>query len=180
LRAARQRSQHRQLNRRGTAVASDIHIKIGDIKGESSDEKHRDEIDVDNWSWGASNPGSMAHGGGGGTGKVAFRDLAFVHKVDKASPNLWKACATGEHIKEATLTSAKQGKGPQDFLVIKLSDVLVTSIAIAETNGTGSVPTESVTLQFARVDLEYKPQKPDGSLDAGVKFKYDIKANKEV
>jgi type VI secretion system secreted protein Hcp len=160
-------------------VASDIHLKIGDIKGESTDDKHKDEIDVDNWSWGASNPGSMAYGGGGGTGKVSFHDLSFVHKVDKASPNLWKACSTGEHIKEATLASAKQGKGQQDFLVIKMSDVLITSVSVSEANGAGSVPMETVTMQFGKVDLEYKPQKPDGSLDAGVKFKFDIKANKE-
>ena len=38
---------------------------------------------------------------------------------------------------------------------------------------------ESVSLAFAKVDLEYKPQKPDGSLDAGIHFKYDIKGNKE-
>jgi type VI secretion system secreted protein Hcp len=158
---------------------SDIHLKLGDIKGESTDDKHKDEVDVDSWSWGASNPGSMAHGSGGGTGKVSFSDLTFVHRLDKASPNLWKACATGEHIKEATLTSAKQGKGPQDFLVIKLNDVIITSVSVAESSGAGSIPMENVSLQFAKVDLEYKPQKADGSLDAGVHFKYDVKANKE-
>jgi type VI secretion system secreted protein Hcp len=158
---------------------SDIHLKLGDIKGESTDDKHKDEIDVESWSWGASNPGSMASGGGGGTGKVSFSDLTFVHRVDKASPNLWKACATGEHIKEATLSSAKQGKGPQDFLIVKLNDVLITSVSVAGSGGAGSVPMENVSVQFAKVDVEYKPQKADGSLDAGVHFKYDIKANKE-
>jgi type VI secretion system secreted protein Hcp len=158
---------------------SDIHLKLGDIKGESTDDKHKDEIDVESWSWGATNPGSMGVGSGGGTGKVSFADLSFVHRVDKASPNLWKAVATGEHIKEATLTSAKQGKGPQDFLILKLNDVLITSVSVAETNGSGSVPMETVSLQFAKVDMEYKPQKADGSLDAGLHFKYDVKANKE-
>lgn len=158
---------------------SDIHLKLGDIKGESTDDKHKDEIDIESWSWGASNPGSMGVGGGGGTGKVSFTDLNFVHRLDKASPNLWKACATGEHIKEATLTSAKQGKGPQDFLIVKMNDVLITSVSVSESSGAGSVPMENVSLQCAKVDLEYKPQKPDGSLDAGIHFKYDIKANKE-
>ncbi len=158
---------------------SDIHMKMGDIKGESTDDKHKDEIDVESYSWGASNPGSMAYGGGGGSGKVSFSDLTFVHRVDKASANLWKACATGEHIKEATLSSAKQGKGPQDFLIVKMNDILITSVSLSEANGTGSVPMEHVAIQFAKVDMEYKPQKPDGSLDAGLHFKYDIKANKE-
>lgn len=158
---------------------SDIHLKLGDIKGESTDDKHKDEIDIESWSWGASNPGSMYQGSGGGSGKVSFSDLNFLHKVDKASPNLWKACSMGEHIKEATLTSSKQGKGPQDFLIIKMDDVMITSVSIAESNGSTSVPMENIALQCAKVDLEYKPQKNDGSLDAGLHFKYDIKANKE-
>jgi type VI secretion system secreted protein Hcp len=36
-----------------------------------------------------------------------------------------------------------------------------------------------VTLTFAKVDFQYKPQKPDGTLEAGIHFKYDIKGNKE-
>ena len=159
---------------------SGIHLKVGDIKGESTDSKHKDEIDVESWSWGASNSGSIASGGGGaGAGKVTFSDLSFVHRVDKASPNLWKACATGEHIKDATLTSAKTGKTSQDFLIIKMSDVLITSVSAWQSNDAGGAPMEQVAMQFAKVDVEYKPQKPDGSLDAGVHFKYDIKANKE-
>ncbi len=158
---------------------ADIHLKLGDIKSESTDDKHKDEIDVESYSWGASNPGSMSPGGGGGTGKVSFSDLHFVHKIDKSSPNLWKACATLEHIKEGTLTSTKQGKGPQDFLIVKMNDVIITSVSITESSGTGSVPMEQVSLQCAKVDMEYKPQKPDGSLDAGVHFVYDIKAGKE-
>ena len=33
-------------------------------------------------------------------------------------------------------------------------------------------------MSFSKVAMEYKMQKPDGSLDAGVFFKYDLKANK--
>src|SRR5512139_781965 len=121
-------------------AASDIHLRIGDIKGESTDDKHKDEIDVENWTWGAVNPGSSSQGGAAGTGRATFSDLSFVHRMDRASPNLWKACATGQHIGDATLTSAKQGKGPQDFLIIKMSDVLITSVSVSESNGAGVVP----------------------------------------
>jgi type VI secretion system secreted protein Hcp len=159
-------------------MASDIHLKLGDIKGESTDDKHKDTIDVLSWSWGMSNATQMATGGGGGVGKVNFHDLTFTHYVDKASPNIMKMCATGEHLKEATLMQRKQGKTPQEYLVIKLSDVMVSSVSDGGSGG-GESPTENVALAFAKVDLEYKPQKADGSLDAGVHFKFDIKANKE-
>ena len=159
-------------------MASGIFAKIGNIKGESLDSKHKGEVEVLSWSWGVAQSGTMAHGGGGGEGKASFHDFNFTHHIDKASPVLLKACATGEHIKEATITVRKAGKGQQEFLIIKMNDVIITSVDLS---GTGDAPASAahVALQFAKVDLEYKPQKADGSLDAGLHFKYDIKGNKE-
>jgi type VI secretion system secreted protein Hcp len=159
-------------------MASDIFAKIGDIKGESLDSKHKDEVEILSWSWGVQQGGTMAHGGGGGEGKASFNDFNFTHHVDKASPVLLKACATGEHIKEATITVRKAGKGQQEFLIIKMTDVLITSVNPSG-SGDSAATAESVALQCSKVDLEYKPQKADGSLDAGLHFKYDIKGNKE-
>ncbi len=159
-------------------MASNAFAKIGDIKGESLDSKHKDEIDVLSWSWGVTQSGSIVHGGGGGTGKATFHDLSFVHHIDKATPLLMRACATGTHIPEATITARKKGKAQQDYLIVKMTDVLVTSVVHSVDDG-GASTTESVSLAFAKVDLEYKPQKPDGSVAPGIHFKYDIKANKE-
>ena len=159
-------------------MAVDVFAKIGDIKGESPDSKHKDEIEVLSWSWGVQQSGTMAHGGGGGEGKANFNDFNFTHHIDKASPVLLKACATGEHIKEATITVRKAGKGQQEFLIVKMNDVLITSVNPSG-SGDSAATAESVAMQCSKVDLEYKPQKADGSLDAGVHFKYDIKGNKE-
>src|SRR5687767_2714117 len=157
-------------------MAVDVFLKLGDIKGESKDSKHAGEIDVLSWSWGLSQTGTMGHGGGGGAGKANFSDLNIMHALDKASPVLMSKCATGEHIKEATLVSRKAGKGQQEYLIIKMNDILITSV---QPSGSSEHPMESVSMNFAKVDVEYKPQKDDGSLDAGLHFKYDIKANKE-
>jgi len=156
---------------------ADIFIKIGDIKGESTDDKHKDEVEVLSWSWGVSQSGAVVTGGGGGAGKASFSDFSFMHRIDKASPLLHKACATGQHIPEATITSRKAGKGQQEFLIIKMNDILITSVQ--PTMGNADSGMEAVSLKVAKVGLEYKPQKSDGSLDAGVFFKYDIKGNKE-
>ena len=158
-------------------MASDIFAKIGDIKGESLDAKHKDEIEILSFSWGVTNSGSAATGSGAGSGKATFQDLVVVHNIDKASPDLLRACATGTHLKEATITHRKAGKGQQEFLVVKMNDVIITGVTHG--GATGQPYSETVSLAFAKVDLEYKPQKPDGSLDAGIHFKYDLKANKE-
>jgi type VI secretion system secreted protein Hcp len=159
-------------------MALDTFARIDGIKGESKDAQHKDEIDVLSWSWGVSQSGTMSHGGGGGAGKTSFQDLNFTHHIDKASPLLLKACATGQHIKDTTITVRKAGKNPQEYLVIKMTDVLVTSVSLGLA-AESAVTFESVSLQFAKVDLEYKAQKPDGSLDAGLHFKYDLKGNQE-
>jgi len=159
-------------------MASDIFAKIGDIKGESLDSKHKEEVEVLSWSWGVNQTGTISTSGGAGAGKASFSDFNFTHQIDKASPLLLKACATGQHIKEATITVRKAGKGQQEFLIIKMSDIIVTGVHPSGSDE-ASVFAESVALQFAKVDLEYKPQKSDGSLDAGLHFKYDIKGNKE-
>src|SRR5687767_3835347 len=159
-------------------MAADIFAKIGDIKGESLDAKHKDEVEVLSWSWGVAQSGSISPGPGQAQGKANFNDFNFTHRIDKASPVLLKACATGSHIKEATVTVRKAGKGQQEFLIIKMNDVLITSVQMSMSND-AKATAENVAMQFAKVDLEYKPQKPDGALDAGLHFKYDIKNNKE-
>ncbi|HEY7132930.1 MAG TPA: type VI secretion system tube protein Hcp [Candidatus Limnocylindrales bacterium] len=160
-------------------MAISIFARIGDIKGESQDKGHEDEIDVLSWSWGVSQSGSMAHGGGGGQGKASFQDLSFTHRIDRATPALFRACATGQHLKDATITVRRGGgRGQAEFLVVKLTDVLVTSVSDAGT-ANGDPPFEAVSIAFGKVDLEYRPQKPDGSLDSALAFAFDLAANKE-
>jgi len=57
-----------------------------------------------------------------------------------------------------------------------MNDIIITGVTHG---GDSQASSESVTMAFAKVDLEYKPQKADGSLDAGLHFKYDLKAQKE-
>ena len=159
-------------------MATQMFIKIDDIKGESQIDKHKEEIDIIKWEWGISQPGKMATGGGGGVGRASFHDLTFIHNVDKASPNLMKICATGEHKKEAKLAVRKAGgNDDQDYMIITMKDVFCTKVVPAGSNGEEEL-TEAVSLQFSNVTVEYSPQKGDGSLDAAISFSYDIKANK--
>src|SRR6476659_9325773 len=99
-------------------MASDIFAKLGDIKGESLDDKHKNEIEVFSFSWGVTNTASPV-ASGSVAGKATFKEFSIVHSIDKASPSLMAACATGTHLQEATITQRKAGKGQQEFLVFK-------------------------------------------------------------
>ena len=162
-------------------MATDAFIKIIDIQGESRDSRHRDEIEVLSWAWGLSNPASAAAMGGGGRAqKASFQDLSFTHLVDKASPNLMLSCASGRRHPEAKLTVRKPDPTTaEEFILITLSDVAVTSVQSTGTRGPEGL-VEQVALNFARVDFEYRPQRPDGAPEAGVHFNWDLKRNTKV
>ena len=160
-------------------AAVDYFLKIDGVEGESTDGKHKAEIDVESWSWGETQAGTFAGGGGGGAGKVSMQDFHFVMKVNKASPKLMLACATGQHIKKADLVCRRAGGEQQEYMKISFADLLVSSY---QTGGSAGdvVPVDQISLNFAKIEFEYKPQKVDGSLDAPVKTGYDLKQNKKV
>jgi type VI secretion system secreted protein Hcp len=152
-------------------AAVDYFLKFDGIKGESTDAKHKEEIDVEAWSWGESNTGSAHLGGGLGAGKVSMQDFNFMMHLNKASPALMQACATGKHIKSATLTGRKAGKGQMDYLTFKFYDILVSSF---QTSGAGEHPVESISFNYSKMDMEYFTQKADGSFAPGGRFKFDL------
>ncbi len=160
-------------------MATDYFLKIDDIKGESTDSKHKEEIELESFSWGEVQPGTAGHGGGAGAAKVQRQDFSFTKKFDKSSPVLMIACATGQHFKQAVLTVRKAGGDQQDYLKMTMDELIVSSY---NTNaGMGDpIPTEAVALNFAKLEMSYKEQKPDGTLGADVKQKYDFAANKKI
>jgi type VI secretion system secreted protein Hcp len=159
-------------------MAVDYFLKLDGIEGESTDNKHAKEIDVEAWSWGESQTGSAVPGGGGGAGKVSMQDFSFVMRFNKASPKLMLACATGKHIKNARLAVRRAGQGQQDYLTITFLDVLVSSYQTGGAESSGLTPVDQVSLRYAKIEVEYKTQKPDGSLVVAAQFKYDLKLNK--
>lgn len=157
-------------------MAVDMFMKIGDIKGESADKAYKDWIDVLAWSWGMAQSGSMHVGGGGGSGKVNMQDLSFTKYVDKSSANLMLKCCNGKHYKEANLVVRKAGEKPVEYLKIKFTDVLVAGISTGGSGGEDRI-TENVTLNFGKVEVEYTPQKADGTPEGSMGMMWNLKEN---
>jgi type VI secretion system secreted protein Hcp len=158
----------------------DYFLKIAEVPGESTDDKHKGEIELESWSWGEVNSGTAGHGAGAGSGKVQPQDFNFTKKLDKASPVLLAACALGNHFKTAILTCRKAGGGQQEYLKITLEECMVSSYQLGGSSGSATVPFEQVALNFSKLEMAYKEQKADGSLGGEVKQKYDFAANKKL
>lgn len=159
-------------------MAADMFLKITGIKGESTDDKHKGEIEIESFTFGVSNTGTAGRGGGMGAGKASFQDISFSKRADAASPILMQKCATGDHIDKALLTVRKAGGGQQEYYKIILSDLMISSFSNGGSYG-DSVPSESLSLNFGKIEFEYYTQNKDGSLGSPTKVGYDMEANKK-
>ena len=160
-------------------MAVDMFLKIEGIEGESKDKGHGKEIDVLSWSWGMSQSGTGHVGGGGGAGKVNVQDISVTKYIDKSSPDLMLTCCNGKHLGEAKLTVRKAGENPLEYLIITMTDVLISSVSTGGSGGEDRL-TENVTLNFAKVKVEYTEQTAKGGAGAKPKMGWDIAANTKV
>lgn len=153
--------------------AVDMFLKIGDIKGESKDKDHKDWIDIQSYSFGLSNSGTFAVGGGGGAGKVSFQDFNFAKFVDASSPHIFQAVATGKHFAEANFEVVDIfGSARLPFVRYKLGDVMVTSFS--QSSG-GDLPTESFSLNYAKIEFEYRMVDDKGKAGPWIHASWDLK-----
>ena len=159
-------------------MAVDMFLKLDPIKGESQDDKHKDEIDVLSWSWGMHQSGTTHQGTGGGAGKVSVQDLTFTHYVDKASADLIKACTKGDHIAKGTLVVRKAGGEALEYIKIEMENLIVTNVSTGGSHGEDRL-TENVTLNFQKYKYQYKQQTEKGAAGASPEFSWDIAAAKE-
>lgn len=159
-------------------MGMDVFLKLGDIEGEARDAAHKGEIDVLNWGWGVNQSGTMSIGGGGGSGKVNVQDLSVSKYVDTSSTNAFLKCCNGKHYPEAKLTVRKAGETPLEYLKVTMSDVIITSVSTGGSGGEDRV-IENITMNFAKVKVEYTPQEASGAAGATMTMGWDIEQNVE-
>jgi type VI secretion system secreted protein Hcp len=158
------------------AAGLDYFLKIDTIKGESSDSKHKDEIDLLSWSWGLSNAGSTGGGGGASASRPVFAPFSWEQGLDESFVPLFVATANGTRLKSAVLTvRSSGGKSPNEFFKMTLSDVHMLSL---RSRSFGEAIRVEAAMTYDKIEMSYRPQNPDGSLGSEIKGKWDIDANR--
>ncbi len=157
----------------------DIFLKLDGVEGESGDHAHKNEIEILSFSFGAMQPSSAGRGTGAGVGKVMVHDFNFTKFMDKASPKLFLACANGQHLPTVTLTCRKAGGAQQEYSKIIMKDCIITAFNHSGSGG-HSLPTESVSIGFGSIEMEYKAQDEKGSLGGVVKAGWNLAKNTKI
>ena len=159
-------------------MVANYFLKIDGISGESTDAKHKDQIELVSFSWGVTQlTGGPAAGGGAGAGRAQFKAFEFLMRVNKASPQLFLASASGKHLKEAVLSVRRTGKLGLEYLKIKFSDILITSI---EQQGGQEEVDEMIAFDFRAVETQYTPQDQRGTAGPAVTAGWDLSKNTKI
>jgi type VI secretion system secreted protein Hcp len=152
-------------------------LKLEGIDGESNDDKKKNQIEILSFSLGGSNTGSFSMAKGGGTSKVNLQDIQFTKVIDKASPNLFSSLTIGKHIDKGTLTVRKAGGDPKDYFMITMTPCIVSSYNVSGHEG-GGAPHESFSLNYDKIEVEYKTQDDKGNLGASIKKYWETSSSK--
>ena len=163
-------------------MAFDCFVKIDGIQGESTDEKHKDQIEALSFSWGATQPASVASATGGRTAeRVNVQDFSFVKVLDKSSPILFQACCDGRHIKEVTVELCEAASDKHPYMKYKLENVIISSVRPGgSAQGGETKPLEEISLNFGKVTLEYTPVDSKGKPGSPQRAGWNLEENKKI
>ncbi len=181
---------------------SDIYLKIDGVDGDVTDDKYKKHVQVFSLDLGGTNPSSVSvgtqAGSAAGGGKVILEDVTFEKVLDRATPHLTSHFFQGKHFKSFEFKYViSRGNSSDEFKTVKLTDVLVTGFhhtgegdepddkasgkaGAGKGRSIGGLPREKISLNFARIELSYKPRKADGGFDNALKSGYDVAAAKAI
>jgi type VI secretion system secreted protein Hcp len=156
-------------------------LKLNGITGESQDTDHSGEIDILSFTEGMTNAGSYDAGTGGNTGQASFNDIHITKYVDKSTSTLRQYCTLGTSIDKATFSINKQaGDKKVEYMKITLHNVVITSAQSSGSGGDSSPMTESLSLNFAGIEVDYTQQSNTGDAMGKVHFGRDTQKNTNI
>ncbi|MDR2092938.1 MAG: type VI secretion system tube protein Hcp [Azoarcus sp.] len=152
-------------------MAFDAFLKIDGIPGESTDDQHKDWIEILSFNHGVHQPVSstVSSAGGATVERVSFTAPIITKLVDRASPKLFEASFTGKHIKEVIIEVCRAGSNKEKYLEIRMEQVLVSDF---NQGGGNEFPVETVSFAPGTIKMIYTQQKrtdgaPSGQIAAG-------------
>jgi type VI secretion system secreted protein Hcp len=163
----------------------DAFIKIDGIDGESSDAKHKGWIEILSYGMGVSQPtgGVVSTAGGGTSQRANFAEFAFTKVLDKASPKIGLACASGEHIKEIILEVCRAGGGDKvKFYEVKMNECIISTYRPGgSAKGAETIPTEEVCVDYGKIVWTYtQQQRKDGAPGGNVAGGWNRMTNEPI
>jgi type VI secretion system secreted protein Hcp len=161
-------------------MAIDVYLQIDGIKGESTDDAHKDWIECKSVQWEVLQPKSATASTGGGhtAERTEHKDIVISKLADLSTPLLLQNCSAGKTLAKAKLEFMRaDGQGDRiKYFEIELENVLISSVA-PTING-GDILGESVALKYSKVKWKYTQQKVGGGSGGNTSGSWNLSTNK--
>ena len=152
------------------------YLKMGDIKGETTEKNHSEWIDVLSFSHSMENAvSSSSSGGSRSVGKAFLTDLVITKTLDKSSPLIAKSLTSGSNIPSVEI-HLTNGVGVI-YLKYELVNVIISSYSMSGVGGSGVYPTESISLNYQKIKMTYSEISSSGQ-KGDIVFGWDVIENK--
>lgn len=162
-------------------MATEIFLNIDDkaIAGESIRSGHEGEIDILSFKFAVHHEGQKEQTGGKVTqGRAEFSDVVITKHVDKSSPKLMQACASGQHFTKAVITmrSTASDGDKVDFYIVTFNDLIISSFDNTGQSD-GDALSEEIMVSYSKVGFKYTVQGKDGNNAGEVTGSWNVKTN---
>lgn len=134
------------------------YLQLGAIEGETQTAGLEKYIELDSYSFGASNPADVGSGGLSG-GVITLSDFSFSCNTDKSSGDMMKQLFSGKPVDTATfkLFEASGGQNIGDpYVTITFTNCLLTSQSFG--GGSQGKPSQSVSFAYEQIVYAYGSQ----------------------
>lgn len=161
-------------------MAFDCFLKIATIPGESTDDKHKEWIELLSFNHGVSQmtSGSVSSGGSRTAARCDHQDFSVSKSMDKASTKIALACCNGEHIGEVEVHLCRAGGNKEQYMSYKMSDVTISSAQVSGSSMGGDVPDESVGFAYGKIEWTYTElDHKTGAKKGDIAAQWDLHSN---
>jgi len=141
-------------------MSYDMFLKIDGINGDSTDDVHKQWIEISSYNHRISQPvgGALSAQGVHTGGRADHDDFSMVHRLDAASPTLALYCCTGKHIPNIRFELCRAMGDKTVFMVYTFKDVIVASVCPGgSADADDPLPTEEITMRYGQLNWEYTP-----------------------
>lgn len=155
-------------------VSAAGYLKIGDIKGESTDDGHKDWIDL----LSVSHEISRDSTGKSHRSSTTFGDIVLVKEVDASTPKLQESIATGKYIPSVIIDFTRNvgTERPTEvpYLQYELKQVQITSYSFSGATQSDTVPTEQISLNFEEIKVTYTQYDEQGKKKGNIEYSWKV------
>ncbi|MBX7219360.1 MAG: type VI secretion system tube protein Hcp [Blastocatellia bacterium] len=166
-------------------MSFDAFIKFDGIQGESRDSKHKDWIEVLSYNFSVNQTASISSSSHGSKSaeRANFSDFHFTKALDKATPFMAFACASGQHFPKVMIEICRAaGNDKEVFMRYTLQDVLLTGYSTSGSGGGGegeTIPTENIGITYGKIEWNYIPtDQTTGRAMGNISKGWDVRQNK--